>query len=107
MPRCLRLSASDSPQMPPPTMATFMPSSPVCRPRVSEFFDLHLAELDRALAVLQGDRTLVEHIGFVAGPVGDFLGVEAAEIDAAIGIMARPELNPHNEVLVRFRADQI
>src|SRR4029077_9606039 len=89
MPRSLRLRASDNPQMPPPIIATFIPSRPL-RYRLQRF-DLDLAELDRAGPMLQRDRAFVEHAvaqlgrglavehhGDVAAVYGDFVGIPLA-----------------------------
>jgi hypothetical protein len=50
---------------------------------------------------------LVENIGFVAGPVRDFLGIEAPEINAAVGVIAWHKFDPNGEVFVRLLGDQI
>src|SRR6516162_9859773 len=50
---------------------------------------------------------LVENIGFVAGPIRDFLGVEAPEINAAVGVVAWHEFDSNDEVFVRLLRDQI
>lgn len=51
--------------------------------------------------------TLVENIGFVAGSIRDFLGVEAPEINAAVSVVACHEFDPNDEVFVRVLGDQI
>jgi hypothetical protein len=43
---------------------------------------------------------LVEDVDLVAGPVGDVRGFLAADEDAAVGVVARPELDVDLEVLV-------
>ena len=48
-----------------------------------------------------------KNIGFVAGPVRDFLGVEAPEIKAAVGVVAWHEFDSNDEVFVRLLRDQI
>src|SRR5581483_5615336 len=60
MPRSLRLSASDRPQMPPPTIATFIMVRCPADHRL-ERLDLDFPELDRSGAVLEHDRSFVEH----------------------------------------------
>src|SRR5262245_26873500 len=164
MPRSFRLRASESPQMPPPTIATSIQLGQSAVAALQRF-DFHFAEFDRTGSVLQHDRTFVEHaiaqlcrclaiehnrdvpaiggdfigvplaagfrhwidldiardrtcaiawvgalvenICFVARPVGDLLGIEAAEVYAAVGIVAWKELDAHDEILVRIFADQV
>ena len=74
-------------------------------PRLRHRIDLDVAG-DRTSAIT-GVRALVEDIGLVARPVGDLLRIKATEIDAAIGIVAWPELDAYDEVLVRILAHQI
>jgi len=54
--------------------------------------DLDIA-CDRASAVTR-IGALVKNIGFIAGTVGDFRGIEAAEINATVCIVARLEFDP-------------
>src|SRR4029450_319709 len=51
--------------------------------------------------------TLVENICLVTGAVGDLFRVKAAEINAAVGIVAGEELDAYDEVLVRVLADEV
>jgi hypothetical protein len=50
---------------------------------------------------------LVEDVDLVAGPVGDLRGFLAADEDAAVGIVARPELDVYLEVLVFILGDEM
>lgn len=45
---------------------------------------------------------LVEDIGLVAVAVGDRCGILATQEDAAVGVIAGPELNVDDEILVLF-----
>src|SRR6516165_8259013 len=73
----------------------------ICIPLAARFrhrtdFDV---TCDRAGAIAR-IRTLIEDIGFVAGAFGYLLRIEATEIDSAVGIIARPEFDAHDKILV-------
>src|SRR6185437_4026134 len=73
--------------------------------RLRHLIDFDIAR-NRACAVAR-IGALVKNVCFVAGPVGDPLGIKAAEIDAAVCIIARPEFDAQDKVLVRLLADEI
>ena len=68
---------------------------------------VHLDEMDDPAGAVGRVRALVENVHLIAGPVGDCRGILAANEDAAVGIVARPELDVHLEVLVFGLGDQM
>ena len=60
----------------------------------------HLDEFDDRAGAVGRILALVEDVRLVAGLVGGLLGIAAAEEDAAVGVVAGPELYVKLEVLV-------
>ena len=68
---------------------------------------VHLDEMDDPAGAVGRVLALVENVHLIAGPVGDGRGILAAKEDAAVGVVARPELDVHLEVLVFSLGDQM
>ena len=68
---------------------------------------IHLDEVDNPPSAVGRVLALVENVHLIAGPVGDVRGILAAQEDAAVSVVARPELDIHLEVFVFGSGDQM
>ena len=68
---------------------------------------VHLGEMDDPTGAVGRVRALVENVHLIARPVGDGRGILATQEDAAVGVVACPELDVHLEVLVCGLGDQM
>src|SRR5207247_10809748 len=66
-----------------------------------------LGEIDNRTGAIARVRTRVEDVHLIAGPGADGRGIFAADEDAAVGFLVRPELGVDHEVLVRGLGDQV
>ena len=68
---------------------------------------IDLGDIDDRTGAVAWVRPLVEDVDLVAGLAADSLRLLATDEDAAVGVVADPELGPDLEILVGILADEI